>query len=268
MSETPTTPTPNSKPLIFVLALILIFIAAGVGYLVYGRPNSLRSLQGGVSITNIEGLPEGTTVEIVDRVNADLFDKTPRPSLSRTLPAGNVSADVYTILVQKRKETVALIESNLASMTQWINLGILHKQVGDYEGARIYWNYVVTVNPENIAAHWNLATLYGNYLKDTAKAESEFKKVIALDTHYTAAYTELSVMYQSIGNSDKALAILLGGLAHNPGNLDLLIAKAHLYRDMGKKVEAAGAYDAAIAQAKKENNTSLAATLTAEKNAL
>ncbi len=219
-------------------------------------------------ITGIEGLPEGANAEIIGTLNSELFTNTPKPALDRALHQGNLSSEAYTILKNKRAGIVAEINKNPAVMQNWLVLGVVHKQVGDFEGARIYYSYVATVNPENLVAHWNLGTLYENDLHDLTKAEAEFRKVLALDPQYAPAYLELSTMFINAKDWKKAETILLEGIAKLPKDIDLRVAQANYFKLRGDKTQARASYDAAIALAKEQNNSALAASLEADKNAL
>jgi tetratricopeptide (TPR) repeat protein len=262
----------KTKQIIGVLALGIIAIGGAFAYQNYQKTHpKLSNTTGsdaGYPDARFEGIPEGATVQITDRLNAELFNKTPKPSLSRSLPQGSFTKEQYLIAVSNRKALVKAINDNPAAMANWLNLGILHKQAGDYEGARIYWSYVATVNPTNLSAHWDLATLYELYLKDLAKAEEEFNKVISLDTTYISAYLELSATYANSNDKNKAIETLTRGLLSNKNAIDLLIARGKLYRDMGNKAEAIKDYTAAIALAKTQKNDSLVATLTSEQSAI
>lgn len=222
----------------------------------------------GFEVTNIDGLPEGATAEIVDRVDEGLFKNTPRPSLNRALPRGAATQEVYATMLKQRAEAVAMIEENPALMTQWIGLGALHKQAGDYEGARVYWTYVATVNPRNLAVHWNLGNLYFYYLKDLPKAESSFTQAVALDNAFIPAYMELYAVRKEQGKTELAVSALTSGISKNPADTDLRVALARHYRDAKDAAAARAAYDGAITAAEKAGNTSLAADLRAEKAAL
>lgn len=250
---------------IAAIGAALILVIGGSFALWYLQNNDTGP---GFEITDIEGLPEGATVEIVDRVNEQLFQNTPRPALDRSLPRGGASEQVYQVMLKQRSEAVSMIEENPALMTQWIGLGALHKQAMDYEGARIYWNYVATVNPQNLAVHWNLGNLYAYYLKDMGKAEASFMKAIAIDPSFIPAYAELYTVRKEQGKGELAVEILISGIAKNPADTDLRVMLARHYRDARDIPKAKEAYDAAIAAAEKANNTSLVTSLQAEKAAL
>lgn len=244
------------------LALILL------GSLALWYLNRQAPADSGIEVTNIDGLPEGATVEVVDRVDADLFDNTPRPPLDRPLPQGSATAQVYSIMLDQRARAVAMIEESPASMTQWLGLGILHKQAGDYEGARIYFSYVATVNPNNLGAHWNLAQLYQYYLKDMARAEAEYRRVISLDPAFILAYSELYMLLMTQGKTDAAVAALAAGIDKNADDTDLKVTLARHYRDARDIPKAKEAYDAAIATAERIGNVTLVASLRTERAAL
>jgi len=269
--------TQNTKIGVIVLAVVIL-LGAGIAYTKYSQkslPTGISS--GGTSDTSsttsngnseVSGIPEGASVTVTDRLNANLYSSTPKPSLDRPLPQGSLSAEAYAALKRKREQALVLIKENPAAMNNWMGLGIMHKQAGDNEGARIYWTYVATVNPENTTAHYNLAILYANYLKDPAQAVAEFGKAITADPKNAIPYTAYAEFLITQGKKDQALAILDQAVKAIPDSIDLLIAKAHLLRDMGNKASARLAYDAAIKLANTQDNANLAATLTAEKNAM
>ncbi len=262
----------TSKKLL--VGLIVLVILGGLTSYAYFTNKPLSDGEEGQStgtggeVVDIEGLPDGASVEVIGSLNSELFNNTPRPSLERSLPQTGLPADAYAILKKKRDDLIAEINRNPAAMQNWLALGTVHKQVNDFEGARMYYQYVVTVNPENLTAHWNLGTLYRNYLKDTTKAEASLRVVIKLDVKYTPAYLELASMFTDMKNWTKAEAILKDGTSALPKDVDMWVAQAQYFKLRGDKTQARSAYDKAIALAKEQNNTQLAASLEADKNAL
>lgn len=265
MTIEPTTISKKHKILALGLAAALV-IVGGVVYYALGEKSPAH--EGPVAVTQIDGLPEGASVEVVDSVNEQLFNNTPRPPLERPLPRGSATDEVYALMVKHRAEAVAMLTENPARMTQWTGLGAAHKQAGDYEGARIYFTYVATVNPGNLSAHLNLGNLYAYYLKDAGKAEVSFMKAIAVDAAYTGAYAELYLARMAQGNVEAAVSALTEGLEKNPKALDLAVTLAHHYRDQRDVVKAKETYNAAIKLAKEAKNASLEATLTSEMSGL
>ncbi len=258
---------------IALVVAILLVVAAGAAFYLYKKttqPPSETGTQNGnpITITAVGGAPGNATVTVVERLNAELYDKTPKPSLTRAFPQGNMPADEYKIFLSKHDKAIAAIKANPAFMENYLTLGTLYKQIGDYEGARMYFTYVATVSPQNLAAHWDLGTLNENYLKDYAKAESEFRTAIALEPAYISAYIELATMFVNINAKDKAKTILAQGLVKNPTSIDILVAQAQVYTSLGDTNGAKQSYDKAIALAQKDGNTNLVASLTADKNAL
>lgn len=265
MNIEPKTLSKKHKIIALSLATALIIVGGAIYYLLGEKSTSDH---GPVAVTQIDGLPEGASVEVVDSVNEQLFNTTPRPALERPLPRGGATEEVYALMVKHRAEAVAMLRENPALMTQWLGLGAAHKQAGDYEGARIYFTYVATVNPGNLSAHLNLGNLYAYYLKDAKAAEVSYMKAISVDPTYVSAYGELYLARMAQGKTKEAVSALTEGLAKNPKALDLAVALAHHYRDQHDVVKAKEAYAAAIKLAKEEKNTSLEAALTAEMSAV
>ena len=101
----------------------------------------------------------------------------------------------------------------------WLQLGLLKKAVGDYQGAKESWEYAVTVWPDEYVAYNNLADLYHFYLKDFSKAELNAKKVIELNPNLAAGYRSLFELYTLSYKEKMDLAgdVLIDGIKNNPG---------------------------------------------------
>lgn len=128
------------------------------------------------------------------------------------------------------KETQDVIAGDAYNFEAWVNLGILHKMGGDYQGAATIWRYVARIYPKSTVPLDNLAGLYMDFLKDYARAETNLKASISLDSHDLHAYQMLVDLYTTYGYKTKAdaIAIVNQGLAANPNDATLLQLKAEL----------------------------------------
>ncbi|MEK7149078.1 MAG: hypothetical protein AAB796_01605, partial [Patescibacteria group bacterium] len=118
-------------------------------------------------------------------------------------------------------EKIAQLESDLkkdgSNVDNWLTLAIYRKTIGDYIAARDIWDYLGNTNPKNFVTFANLGDLYANYLKDSAKAEENFKRAIANDPSHTYVYRNFSDFYRYVKKDDvKAKAVLEQGVAANP----------------------------------------------------
>lgn len=176
------------------------------------------------------------------------------------------SAEVCAEIAKKVSAAVAALEKNDADLGAWINLGTLRKIAGDHKGAAQAWEFVSSVYPTNPLSFSNLGDLYKNYLHDNAKAEQNYLTAIKNYPENIDAYRALAEMYAAgYRGGSSAQDVLQKGIQANPSAVDLHVLLARYYVSTGKTAEAAASYDAAIALAKKQNNTTLAAALTAEK---
>ncbi len=118
----------------------------------------------------------------------------------------------------------------------WIHLGILKKNIGDFEGARDAWEYVGVIEPFNSLSFANLGDLYWRYLHDYPQAEKNFRISIQNKPVDTATYIALADLYHYsyAGKSDRAIPTLLDGLDKNQNDESLTRRVAVIYELEGK----------------------------------
>jgi tetratricopeptide (TPR) repeat protein len=118
----------------------------------------------------------------------------------------------------------AALKADQNLFSQWIELGLYRKAIGDYEGAREAWEYASAIRPKNSLSFGNLGYLYGYYLNDPVKAERNF--LTALDNDHTLLYlyAQTAEFYRYVlKDEEKAQEILRRGVAMNPDNQDFKI---------------------------------------------
>lgn len=137
--------------------------------------------------------------------------------------ASSVSADIRAQLNEQLKVVQAQVAENPLNPGPWIRLGTIHKVGGDYANAALYWEYVAGAYRGKFVPYYSLGDLYENFLKDYAKAETNYKLAIEVDPQNVNAYASLYTMYHyTLKDDTKAAAILTQGLQANPGNIYLL----------------------------------------------
>lgn len=124
----------------------------------------------------------------------------------------------------------------------WLQVGILKKTIGDYEGARDAWEYALRVEPQKPVLLKNLGDLYWHYLKEYPLAEKRFKELIASNHDDFMVYRSLSDLYRYAytEKKDQADDILLEGLEKFPDKTTLMAALADVYEaegEIGKAIE-------------------------------
>ena len=172
--------------------------------------------------------------------------------------------DIYRALQNFGKT----VKENPDLFNLWIQLGLLKKTIGDYEGARDAWEYASIIRPLNDISFANLGQLYWRYLHLYAQAETNFKTAIKNNPHDSGTYGSLSDLYFYSMKDKAALAddVLLQGLAANPESINLPKALARLYERRGEYASAIEWWQKVLAQDPKD--TSVAAVIDALKKKL
>ncbi|MDP3771781.1 MAG: hypothetical protein Q8Q94_00185 [bacterium] len=132
----------------------------------------------------------------------------------------------------------AAVKSDPNLFNIWIELGLLKKSIGDYEGARDAWEYAGAIRPKNVVSFANLGEIYASYLKDAAKAEKNFKIAIANKPDEPAAYITLSDFYSAEKRVQDAIDILLKGNTANPTSVDVIKMLGRRYEEVKNYMEA------------------------------
>ncbi|TSD02992.1 MAG: hypothetical protein Athens071416_383 [Parcubacteria group bacterium Athens0714_16] len=161
-------------------------------------------------------LEEGKSYEYVG-ADKELIKNTPVPDLNRKIPSGAME-DVKKNITFLSNE----LKINSGNFDSWIGLGSYRKTAGDYEGAKLAWEYASILRPRFSLSFLNLGNLFGYYLKDSKKAETNFLKAIEVEPTHTYSYISTANFYTEILNDkNKAISILEEGIKNNPNNPDL-----------------------------------------------
>jgi tetratricopeptide (TPR) repeat protein len=197
------------------------------------------------------------------------LSSVPTPSLKRALPDTSKLDPLFVSSAEaKIKNVIKNIENNKKSFNDWIDLGLLRKSLGDYEGARQAWEYISILYPTNEVSFGNLGDLYANFLHDYAKAESAYQLGIKNNSKSVDFYRNLFNLYILENKNTQAVTLLQNGIAKNPSSYDFQILLARYYRDAGNIVTAKVYYDQAIAIVEQQGNASIANSLKAEETAM
>jgi tetratricopeptide (TPR) repeat protein len=134
----------------------------------------------------------------------------------------------YTVTVNNASTAVA--STSTFDLNYWLQLGLTHKEAGDYADAIQAWTYAAQQDPTSYIAFYDLGDLYQNFDKNYPLAEENYLKVVSLSPTYVDAYRSLFTLYRyqyKVGTS-AAANIVAEGLKNNPGNPDLLQLQAQL----------------------------------------
>lgn len=171
----------------------------------------------------VDGI-EGATIELVEIEPPEITFDLERPIVYTGAFADNVEAQ--QIMTKKVSDVVSSIEQSGGTFANWIDLGTYWKQVDDYEGAILAWNYASELRPLNHVSYSNLGNLYHLYVQDYEKAEENFLIAIENKSDNIPAYIELHSLYANsyTEKAHLAAAVLEQGLLANPGNSTLISA--------------------------------------------
>jgi tetratricopeptide (TPR) repeat protein len=150
------------------------------------------------------------------------------PSLDRPVVVPpTFPADAEKLIREKIANVTGELKKDNSNMDNWLALAVYRKMMNDYDGAREIWEYVASVRPGNFVPYANLGDLYGYYLKDPAKAETDFLKALEIDKTQVSVYYNTAMFYKDVLNDKtKARAILEKGIKLNPQtseNLKILL---------------------------------------------
>lgn len=122
------------------------------------------------------------------------------------------------------------------SFSDWLQLGLFKKVIGDYEGARDAWEYAGMVRPLNSVSFANLGELYWKYLYDYPGAEKNFRISIKNKPEDPSVYVSLADLYYYSYKEKSNLAegALLEGLTNNPKDVNLMRVLASFYQRAGQ----------------------------------
>jgi len=178
-------------------------------------------LGGGNSVT----LPPGVTLEQVGSTTASHTAVQPPSLMGAIVISPTLAPDVQAALRVNEQNLITQLKAAPTRLDLWLKLGVYRKMAGDYAGAQVAWQYVVS-SPSNLSyvAYGNLGELNLDFLKNYPKAEADYKAAISLNPQVIDYYRELFLMYTTVYKvgTTAAADIIAQGLKANPNNPDLL----------------------------------------------
>ncbi len=147
----------------------------------------------------------------------------------------------------QKQMTVAMdrTKSDPNSAANWVNLGWVYFQQGQYNQALAQYKKAMDIDPNYYPAHYNLGLAYMQVKKFDLAAES-LKKAISIERKSGAAYLNLGVSYNQLGKYDEAIKYLQQAYKFNPGSVDVLYQIGFAYEKAGRKNDAKYQYQAAL----------------------
>jgi len=165
--------------------------------------------------------------------------------------------DFGRTIAPKLALTIEILKKDRANYEAWLNLGILRKQLNDFNGARVVWEYVSEVWPGQSLSFGNLGSLYHLYLRNYQKAEKNFLTAINNEPTGTTWYRSLFELYRDSYKQDTTAAAdtLKRGLATIPISFELGTVLADYYADRDDLESAKSYFTKALSIAREQGNS-------------
>jgi Tfp pilus assembly protein PilF len=117
-------------------------------------------------------------------------------------------------------------------------MGIAYERCGHSQKAIDALSKAVNLNPSNVDARLNLASMYANQ-GHTGSAIQQFKQIIQIDGSNPTALTNLSKLLVAEKKLDEAKHYLREAIAHDPNNAEAHWQLGYIYWKEDKNAEAA-----------------------------
>lgn len=208
----------------------------------------------GVTIPNIPG----ATVSILPDVPSLTSGVTYKSSLS----AEQKSTFASQIATERNK-----LKEDTNLYQDWLILGSLYKNVGDYNKAIEVWNYAHALIPKEATPLNNIGNLYTYETHDYVKAEAGYLAAEKAEPTFVYTYRYLYELYTAgvyKQNTTAAIDALLRGISKNPKAIDLLSLAGNYYKGKSDTVNAKKYFTLARDQAHAVGDTNAEAAFNAE----
>jgi len=169
---------------IMAASIALLVLAAGI-FFFSRRAGEGPSVSSGVSTTSNATSSYKIGGTIIPGGNATITEVgVHAPDYRKSLTfSASVTPDVRSALQSQFTALKNTLAKNSTDFNAWLELGIIRKIGGDYNGAAEDWIYVSELYPRSKIAFNNLGDLYANFIKDYPKAEAAYRTVLSLDPH-------------------------------------------------------------------------------------
>jgi len=170
-------------------------------------------------------------VEVIEVDNSqNSQEEQPKPAIIRPIPdldreivfGDDFSEEERQVMIAKIKEASEELKNDPTSFGNWLYLGLDRKAIGDYEGAKLAWEYAKLLDPNNFVVRANLGDLYAYYLRDNVKAEENYLEALKQGSSQIYLYYKTAEFYRDfLEDNQKAKEIVQIGLNLNPNSPEL-----------------------------------------------
>jgi len=141
-----------------------------------------------------------------------------------------VPPDVFEKSKMELVELSSKLQKQPNSPSDWFRVAFIKHFYGDEIGTRDAYLYLIAIKPDDTISIYNLAVLYGYYLKDSKEAITYFERALKLDPNNESFYLGLADFYRDAEkNYVMVEKILLLGITVLPNSVNLMSALAQNY---------------------------------------
>lgn len=168
----------------------------------------------------------------------------PNPDILKQVPA-----DTYDKSRKELAELAVSLAANPRDASGWMRVAYIKRFYGDYAGTRDAYEYLNAIAEGDALPFYNLAGLYGYYLKEPAKAIPKYEAALERDPMNPAYYSGFADFYREVMKDlPAAERVLEQGMAKVQNEINLMISYAALSEMMGKTARAIEYYEKVLAR--------------------
>ena len=161
-----------------------------------------------------------------------------------------VPADTYDTSRKELADLAVSLAANPRDASGWMRVAYIKRFYGDYAGTADAYEYLNVIAESDALAFYNLAGLYGYYLKQPARAVPKYEAALERDPMNPTYYSGFSDFYREVMKDLPAAArVLERGLAKVQSDMNLSVSYAALLATMGKTARAIEYYEKVLARA-------------------
>jgi len=135
-------------------------------------------------------------------------------------------------------------EKNLTAKEAF-NLAVQNHQNNNLQDAQNYYQQVLKIDPNHIAALNNLGAIFQR-LEENQKAKNCFEKAIEINPNYADVHYNLGNIFKELGKNQKAKDCYEKTIEINPNYLDVHYNLGVIFKDLGENQKAKDCYEKAI----------------------
>jgi len=135
-------------------------------------------------------------------------------------------------------------EKNLTAKEAF-NLAVQNHQNNNLQDAQNYYQQVLKIDPNHIAALNNLGAIFQR-LEENQKAKNCYEKAIEINPNYADVHYNLGNIFKELGKNQKAKDCYEKTIEINPNYLDVHYNLGVIFKDLGENQKAKDCYEKAI----------------------